>query len=113
MRHYLLGAGSAVYAGTVQGLTGIDGGLIQGGGGVASCFSGGVIDISDYTNTNKYKTVRSASGNNTNINSPLNYFESESGLWQSTSAITSVTVSVNSGNLAEYSSFALYGIQGA
>jgi hypothetical protein len=112
VRHYLLGTGSAVYAGAVQNLTGVDGGLIQGGGGLASCFSAGVIDILDYTNTNKYKTIRSASGNNTNINSALNYFEFESGLWQSTSAITSISVSVNSGNLAQYSSFALYGIQG-
>jgi hypothetical protein len=34
-----------------------------------------------------------------------------SGLWRSTSAITQIDVSSSDGNLAQYSSFALYGIK--
>lgn len=112
VRHYMLGAGSTVFVGAVQNLTGIDGGLVQGGGGLASAFSAGVIDVLDYQNTNKYKTVRSLSGNSTNVSTAVNYVEFESGLWQSTAAISSITISSNSGNLAQYSSFALYGIKG-
>lgn len=113
VRHYMLGDGASVPVGAVQNLTGIDGGLIQGGGGAASCFSAGVIDILDYTSTSKYKTVRSLSGNNTNTTSAVNYVEFESGLWLNTNAIDSIAITCNGGNLAQYTQFALYGIKGA
>lgn len=113
VRHYMLGTGTSALSGAVTSTTGIDGGLIQGGGGLATCYSAGVIDILDYTSTSKYKTVRSLSGNSTNASTAVNYVEFESGLWLNTAAITSVTISSNSGNLAQYSSFALYGIKGA
>ena len=111
VRHYLLGDGSSTPAGSVQNLTGIDGGLIQGGGGTATCYSAGVIDILDYNSSTKYKTVRSLSGNNTNSSSAVNYVEFESGLWLNTSAINSIDISCNGGNLAQYSQFSIYGVR--
>lgn len=73
-----------------------------------------VLDILDYANTNKYKTTRSLTGsdaNNGNGGVAL-----MSGLWRSTSAITSITIlaySVGSAStFNQYSSFALYGIKG-
>ena len=111
VRHYMLGDGSTIPVGAVQNLTGIDGGLVQGGGGTASCYSAGVIDILDFASSSKYKTVRSLSGNNTNSGSAVNYVEFESGLWLNSSAINSIVVSCNGGNLAQFSQFSLYGVK--
>jgi hypothetical protein len=69
-----------------------------------------VLDILDYTNTNKYKTTRSLSGNDAN---GAGFVDFNSGLWQNTSAITSLTITAFSGNFSTNSSFALYGIKGA
>ena len=76
----------------------------------ANAFGVTIIDILDYANTNKYKTFRSLVGSDTNdTNGAVGL---ASGSWRSTSAITSITLSNNvSGNLAQYSSFALYGIK--
>ena len=69
-----------------------------------------VTDILDYANTNKYKTIRTLNGNDTN--STAGYLFFNSGSWRSTAAVTSMTLSNATANFAEYSSFALYGIKG-
>jgi hypothetical protein len=74
-------------------------------------FNVAVIDILDYANTDKNKTVRSLNGNDTN-GGGLIVFDSSN--WRSTSAITSITVFSKdvSRDLQQNSSFALYGIKG-
>jgi len=76
----------------------------------ASIFSSFVIDILDYANTNKYKTVRYLGGYDANGSGRVGI---GSGLWQSTSAITSITLEglEYSSNYNQYSSFVLYGIK--
>ena len=71
----------------------------------------GVIDVLDYANTNKNKTVRLLAGNDTNGGGEL-YFRS--GGWFNTSAINSIKISALAGTALfnQYSSFALYGIKG-
>jgi len=82
-----------------------------GGGQTANVFAPGIFDILDYANTNKYKTVRSITGPSSNVNaSDLDYIVLGGGLWRSTSAITSIKISLN--NFVQYSQFALYGIKG-
>jgi hypothetical protein len=77
----------------------------------ANTFGGGIIDILDYANTNKYKTTRSLAGWNDNTQGSLH---SNSSLWMSTSAITSIAITAGGGtSIDQYSSFALYGIKGA
>ena len=76
----------------------------------ANVYSGVIIDILDYQNTNKYKTMRALDG--TNDNTSLTYLNFESGLWMSTSAITRIDISPFSGNWDTYTTFALYGIKG-
>jgi hypothetical protein len=76
----------------------------------STSFSAFVIDILDYANTSKYKTTRTLTGVDTNSASGIIVFRS--GLWQSTSAINTITFTPTSGNLLQYSSFALYGIKG-
>jgi hypothetical protein len=79
-------------------------------GDTANTFSPAIIDILDYANTNKYKTTRSLDGRENNTAGVLGYM---SGLWMSTSAITSIKFSGYSGNFPQYTQFALYGIKGA
>jgi hypothetical protein len=76
----------------------------------ASIFGTQVIDILDYTNTNKYKTQRSIGAVSENDNNNLITFMS--GSWRSSSAITSITITANGTTFQEYSHFALYGIKG-
>jgi len=68
-----------------------------------------IIDILDYQNTNKNKTVRDLSGYDANGAGYLFY---RSGLWMSTSAINRLDITASGGVLGQYSSFALYGIKG-
>lgn len=70
-----------------------------------------VIDILDYTNTNKYKTMRMLAGFDTN-NTDGGEACLESGLWISTSAISTITFGLTSGNFPTTAKFALYGIKG-
>lgn len=79
--------------------------------GNTSIFGVGVTDVLDYANTNKYKTIRSLTGFDNNGGS-FAQIQLNSGLWQSTSAITSITITPSSGTYVQYSQFALYGIKG-
>ena len=67
-----------------------------------------IIDILDYLNTNKYKTVRSLGGADANGSGQIDL---ASGVWLNTAAVTSVTVSIPPNNMNQYSSFALYGVK--
>jgi hypothetical protein len=69
-----------------------------------------VVDILDYANTNKYKTVRLLSGCDTNGGGLIIL---RSGVWMNTNAITSIQLPISAGNYSQYSHFALYGIKGA
>lgn len=68
-----------------------------------------IIDILDYTNTNKYKTSRSLGGYDNNGSGLLAL---TSQLWKNTNAITSLNISNKTDNWNQYSSFALYGVKG-
>ena len=74
----------------------------------ASIFGVAVIDILDYANTNKYKTLRALGGHDQNGSGVV---QLRSGLWQSTNAITSIKLTPDGGSWAQYSHFALYGIK--
>ena len=111
--HTLYGNGGSASSYAVATDTNIDAGYISGGAGT-DMFGGQVIDILDYTNTNKYKTIRSLSGHEQNgtIASLYNIIGLSSGSWRSTSAINSITIGIISGTLFnQYSSFALYGVK--
>ena len=69
-----------------------------------------IIDIHDYASTTKAKTVKEFQGNDNNGNSSsiVRYY---SGLWTSTSAINTITLTLNlANNFTTASTFALYGI---
>ena len=74
----------------------------------APIFRASVLDIVDYSNTNKYKTLRALDAGDSNGSGVM---EILSNLWMNTAAITSITLTLDSGNFTQYSSFALYGIK--
>lgn len=77
--------------------------------GVSGIFAGVVLDILDYTDTNKFKTTRSHTSFDRNGAGSV-YFNS--GNWRSSSAITSIRLFAGNDAFAQYSSLALYGIDG-
>lgn len=77
----------------------------------ASMYSSIIIDILDYADTNKYKTIRALSGGDRNGSG---FIELASSLKDTTSAVTSVSLIETDPSYAlmQYSHFALYGIKG-
>ena len=107
-RHYLIGDGASASTAAGANTPDIGIGVIATSSNGSSIFSGFVIDILDYANTSKYKTVRSLGGYDANGSG---YITLTSGAWRNTSAITSITLLSESGDQNQYSSFALYGIK--
>ena len=106
---YGIGSGSGSTFGNAN-TSGANLGRLTGASSTSNMFGAGVIDILDYGDSNKYKTFRGISGNDQN-GSGLMWFAS--GSWRSTSAINTIQFNelYGSGNFAQYSSFALYGIK--
>ena len=109
--HILVGTGSTTYAYAYNALASKGMYITDSGNGMSTTLpSVAIIDILDYANSNKNKTWRSLSGNDTNGGGAV---QLSSGFWDSTTAITSLTLNFNStGTFSQYSSFALYGIKG-
>lgn len=70
-----------------------------------------IVDIIDYTNTNKFKGVRTFNGIERN-GTPRDVQYANT-VWRNTSAITKIVITVNAPNYVTGSSFALYGIKAA
>jgi hypothetical protein len=68
-----------------------------------------ILDILDYSNTNKNKVTRELGGFDTNGGGTV-YMSSN--LWMNTAAITSISITSQLGTFAEFCQFALYGIRG-
>jgi hypothetical protein len=108
--HALTG-NSSTAGGTITGSTSTNTlyqALVAGNSLAANIFGTVVMDVLDYDNINKYKTVRTLGGFDDNNTS--GFISLRSGAWMSTSAITSITISGGSSWLAN-SSFSLYGVK--
>ncbi len=81
---------------------------LYGGSSSSSYFAGAVIDINNYQDTDKYKTMISYYGVNQVTSGRLGYSE---GTWLNTSAISSITISIGA-NFTTGTTFSLYGIRG-
>lgn len=113
-RHDIRADGSAVSAGAGTSQSNIDLNYATLGTTVSSYPGVGIIDILDYANTSKYKTVRYLGGvdENGTIAGFPGAIVYASGLFQSTNAISSITFTPQLAAFAQYTSFALYGIKG-
>lgn len=74
----------------------------------ASMFGVGVIDVLDYTNTSKNTVSRMLAGFDKNGGGQVGL---QSHLWVDTSAVTQIDFSLGTGNFAQFSQFALYGVK--
>ena len=109
--HMVRGNGSAVSA---SGSTGRTSSSIFWGQGMLTTGNVAIVDIIDYANTTKNKTIKSISGQDNNTGTNVCSVELMSHLWTNTNAITSIDFLVSGGGptLLTGSSIALYGIRG-
>jgi hypothetical protein len=105
--HFLTGNGSTVGSAVLTNQTEMFINAVNPrNGDLANTYSGNVIDILDYANTNKNKTVRNLSGDDLNGSGVVRL---TSGLWRSTAAVSSIRIFME-GNFAANSQLALYGV---
>ena len=105
--HGLYGGGSSVAANGFANSSSIAVGPTT--GYVTNTMAVAIIDIHDYADTSKNKTVRSFNGVDFNGSGEIRL---HSGLWRSTAAITSISIFLNANTFLSNSTFALYGIKG-
>lgn len=79
---------------------------------LSNLFGVTVMDIFDYTSTNKRKTIRANMGAMNNQGDANNEVRLVNWTWANTSAITSLTITTNN-NFADGTTIALYGIRGS
>ena len=106
-RRYVYGNGTSALAG--EQISQTYSSIIDNISQQANTFNPSIVDIYDYTSTNKFKNMLCVTGydDGSSSNCEIFFF---SGLWRSTSAITSLTLT--GGTFAQYSTFSLYGIKG-
>jgi hypothetical protein len=111
--HHLRGDGSTTEAAAGTSTTYMESQRIL-GTTTGSGFGALVMDILDYANTSKHKTVRVLGGVDTNgtVGGIGGAVMITSGLWRNTAAVTSIKLYGDAANFAQYSHFALYGIKG-
>lgn len=113
--HYFAGNGSSAYSGVLPSNSGrsaylLDAGISQNS---ISYPLVSIIDFLDYTNTNKYRVMRTLSGEDTNgTNTYVGSVGITSGLYLSTSAISTLNFFLDANSYATNTKFALYGIKG-
>jgi hypothetical protein len=106
--HFIYGTGTTAAAGGTSNANSILAFRSTGSSSTANIFGVGIMDILDYANTNKFKTTRTLTGSDQNGSGTLFFW---SGLWQNTAAITSIALTTPGTGIAQYSSFALYGVK--
>lgn len=107
-KHILSGDGSSVSAVAVASTASMTFHIYS--GNTSNTFSAAVMDVLDYANTNKNKTVRGICGWDNNGSGSVLL---GSGLWVNTNAVTSITFGAAGGTWSSGSTIALYGIKKA
>ena len=108
--HYLGGDGTSAVAGATASTSSPWTALIAGNNASSNIYGVSVTDILDYSNTNKYKTVRTLSGVDTNNTDGRLYYLSN--LWMNTSAINSIQIlPIYGSSLNQYTQFSVYGVK--
>jgi hypothetical protein len=105
----MFGDGAGVGISTTTGITFMRSDRINSPSGASSLFGTAVIDLFDVSSTSVNKTIRSIGGTD---NNGSGFIGIGGAVWANTSPITSITLlPADAGNLATYSSFALYGVK--
>lgn len=104
------GASASSYGYASASATGSQTSITLGNSATSQMFGVMVLDILDYTNTNKNTTIRCIGGTDVNGGG---YAELVSGVWLNTAAVSNISFQVANGTeYLENSQFALYGIKG-
>lgn len=118
-RFYTSGNGTVSADGAANGST-IDGPIWTANNAIANSMGVGIVDILDYANTNKYKTLRTLTGFDSNATGDSGWTaNSAAGIvfasanWRSTSAINTISLLVFGSATNSVQHIALYGIKGA
>jgi hypothetical protein len=107
--HWLYGDGSNPAAYGSGGTSSIQVARVAASTATTNIFGTIIIDILDFANTNKFKTIKAIGGADTNGGGQV---AQVSGVWRNTNAITSITLTPATGtNWLQYSKIALYGIK--
>ena len=112
--HFIYATGSAVGANAYTGQFSAQMGYVPAANTLANTFSASIVDILDYSKTNKNKTLRGLGGYEDNGNttgSPFITFSSAYSAQLGTGAVTNLTFIINN-SFAIGTTFALYGIKG-
>lgn len=111
--HYMYGTGASVGVSAYTAQSSAQMGFIPAANTLANNFGAGIVDILDYTNTNKNKTLRGLVGFDDNGNttgSPFVTFSSAYSAQLGTNAVTNLTFIINN-SFAIGTKFALYGVK--
>jgi len=111
-QHRLRGNGTTATAAAYTAQTSISIGGWPAANSSASIFGTIIIDILDYTDTNKYKTIRYLQGTDQNSATDSNIFFDSGFMFANTNAITQIDIIPDGTSFVQYSQFALYGIKG-
>lgn len=107
--HFLSGNGSTTFIASGSTTSLMEVNRFPGSTVTANSYGAIILDILDYANTNKFKTLRYLGGWDGNGSGQV-YFGS--GLWQNTNAINRITLNNSGGRTIQpFSSVALYGIK--
>jgi hypothetical protein len=105
--HYLNGNGSSASSGASLSQSYLTVGDIPAGTSTANVYGSLVVDILDYTNTNKNKVTKTLGGFDANGSGIVSLY---SGLWLNTAAITSIQCGATSLGDASGTYLSLYGV---
>jgi hypothetical protein len=75
---------------------------------ISNTFGIGIMDILDYADTDKFKTIRTLTGFDANGSGQLAF---NSSAWRSTNAIDSISFAFNADSFAQHTEFSLYGVK--
>lgn len=109
--HTVYGNGSSAGAVAYANNTVLDGFTRPGSDAGGAFYGAMIMDILDYKDTNKYKTIRHIGGADINLSTTRLDVGIMSNGWRSTSAINEISFYGNQGAFIQYSHFALYGIK--
>lgn len=109
-RHELTGDGATASAAGQGSLTSIGAYTIPAASATANIYGAYIIDLHDYASTTKTKTFRILGGYD--VNGTGGTIRLQSGLWNSTSAVTRLDIISNGAGFTTSSVVALYGIKG-
>ena len=106
--HYLYGDGGSAVSGAQVTTSVVFAGVGSAATSLANNYGAGIFDFLDYADSSKNTVMRCISGYD---NNGSGFISVDSGAWFNTAAVTSISVVCDTGNWAQYTTAALYGIK--